>query len=55
MYIFVQYYHVFKISSKHDFGDACGDEKQVYYLEWPNVAEFGEWAFKCMSSTFNVS
>ena len=24
-----------KKSSKHDFGDARGDEKQGYYLEWP--------------------
>ena len=24
-----------KKTSKHDFGDACGDEKQRYFLEWP--------------------
>ena len=26
-----------KKSSKHDVGDARGDEKKGYYLEWPNL------------------
>ena len=26
-----------KKSSKHDFCDACGDEKQVFFLKWPKL------------------
>ena len=62
MPIFVHYFNVFSIkickknqltkSSKHDFGDARGDEKQGYYLEWP-YHQFGTLVSRSLGSEDN--